>query len=85
MIGVSPSPALVLSLLYVKPMKYSVNDRSNDDSGRDQKDGAREERIHGREHIFAPVDVSSESGPMPVRIIDASRMESTQLNPARKW
>jgi len=35
-------------------------------------------------NIFAPADVSSDTGPMPVRIIDASRMESTQLNPARK-
>lgn len=35
-------------------------------------------------NIFAPADVSSDTGPMPVRIIDASRKESTQLNPARK-
>jgi hypothetical protein len=36
-------------------------------------------------NILAPVDVSTATGPMPVRIIAASRMESTQLNPARKW
>jgi len=35
-------------------------------------------------NIFAAVDVSVETGPIPVRIIDASRMESTQLNPATK-
>lgn len=35
-------------------------------------------------NIFAPVDASVATGPMPVRIIDASRIESTQLSPATK-
>jgi hypothetical protein len=35
-------------------------------------------------NIFAPLEVSTATGPMPVRIIEASRKESTQVNPARK-
>jgi hypothetical protein len=35
-------------------------------------------------NIFAVVDVRVATGPMPVSIIDASRIESTQLSPARK-
>ena len=43
-----------------------------------------EKRAYIDANIFAPVEVSAETGPMPVRIIEASRKESTQLNPARK-
>lgn len=35
-------------------------------------------------NIFAPLEVSTATRPMPVRIIEASRKESTQVNPARK-
>jgi len=43
-----------------------------------------EKSAYTEANIFAPVDVSVATGPMPVRIIDASRIESTQLSPARK-